>query len=185
MDKKEQIIVAAMKLFAEKGVQASPMSAIARAANTGMGTIYNYFATKEELINAIYLYIKRSEIHLVAETMEKGLSLKARFFLFYRSFVHFYLQHPESFAFMDQFHSSPIITAATRQAGQEGFLPVIELIRQGQLDGIVKNMDLEALLQFLGGTITTFVRWIIGIPENKHAAHLEEQLRLVWDAIKE
>jgi AcrR family transcriptional regulator len=46
VDKKEQIIKAAMKLLTERGVQATPMSAIAKAANTGMGTIYNYFATK-------------------------------------------------------------------------------------------------------------------------------------------
>jgi len=40
------------------------MSAIAKAANTGMGTIYNYFTTKEELINSIYLYIKRLRHHV-------------------------------------------------------------------------------------------------------------------------
>jgi TetR/AcrR family transcriptional regulator, repressor of fatR-cypB operon len=57
VDKKLQIIHAAMKLLIANGVQATPMSAIAREANTGMGTIYNYYATKEELINAIYIFI--------------------------------------------------------------------------------------------------------------------------------
>ncbi|MES3016379.1 MAG: TetR/AcrR family transcriptional regulator [Bacteroidota bacterium] len=185
MDKKEQIILAAMRLLTERGVQATPMSAIAKAANTGMGTIYNYFATKEELINAIYLYIKRSEIHLVAQALEADISLKARFFSFYTSFINFYFKYPESFAFMDQFHSSPIITQATRDAGQADFMPVISLVEQGQKDGIIKSMELDPLLHFLAGTITTYVRWVKSSGGNNNQALMDQQLRLVWDAIKE
>lgn len=185
MDKKEQIILAAMGLLSERGVQATPMSAIAKAANTGMGTIYNYFTTKEELINAIYLYIKRSEIHLIANAQDENASLKARFFSFYTSFINFYFKFPECFAFMDQFHSSPIITEETRIAGQQDFLPVIALIQQGQQDGIIKSIDLDALLHFLAGTITTYVRWVKGSGKENHQAMVDLQLRLVWDAIKE
>lgn len=174
-----------MRLLTERGVQATPMSAIAKAANTGMGTIYNYFTTKEELINAIYLYIKRSEIHLVAQALEADTSLKARFFSFYTAFINFYFKYPESFAFMDQFHSSPIITEATQVAGQQDFLPVIALIQQGQQDGIIKNMELDALLHFLAGTITTYVRWVKSSGKENEQWMVDQQLRLVWDAIKE
>lgn len=174
-----------MRLLTERGVQATPMSAIAKAANTGMGTIYNYFTTKEELINAIYLYIKRSEIHLIAKAMDSDSPLKARFFSFYIGFINFYFKYPESFAFMDQFHSSPIITEATRQAGQQDFLPVIALVQKGQEDGIIKQMDLEALLHFLAGTITTYVRWIKSSGKENEQGYLDQQLRMVWDAIKE
>ena len=174
-----------MRLLTERGVQATPMSAIAKAAGTGMGTIYNYFDTKEELINAIYLYIKRSEMFLVARNLDENTSLKARFFSFYTAFVSFFFKYPESFAFMEQFQSSPIITEATREVGHEDFLPVIALIQQGQADGIVKQMDLEALLHFLGGTMTTYVRWIKASGKENEQAYLDQHLRLVWDAIKE
>ncbi|WP_290790768.1 TetR/AcrR family transcriptional regulator [Flavihumibacter sp. UBA7668] len=185
MDKKEQIILAAMKLLTEKGVQATPMSAIAKAANTGMGTIYNYFPTKEALINAIYLHIKGSEFHLLGTAPDESKSLKSRFFQFYAVFVDFYLKYPYSFAFMDQFHSSPIITEETREMGKANFLPVINLLMQGQKDGIIKEMELESLLQFLSGTITTYVRWLQSQPKNKREDLMKLQLRMVWDAIKE
>lgn len=185
MDKKEQIILAAMRLLTERGVQATPMSAIAQAASTGMGTIYNYFATKEELINEIYLYIKRSEIYLINASLDSDASLKARFFRFYAGLVDFYFKHPESFAFMDQFHSSPIITEHTRNSGKEDFMPVINLLQQGQIEGIIKQMDFSALLHFLAGSITTYVRWMQAEGRNNDKDHLDRQLRLVWDAIKE
>ncbi|WP_317196820.1 TetR/AcrR family transcriptional regulator [Edaphocola aurantiacus] len=185
VDKKEQIIIAAMKLLAEHGAQATPMSAIAKAAGTGMGTIYNYFATKEELINAIYLYIKGSEINLVSKSIDEATPLKTRFLFYYTAFINFYLKHPEGFAFMDQFQHSPLILDSTKEQGKAGFIPVFALIEQGQKEGIIKNIDMEAILYFLAGTVTTYVRWMISAGKDKHKQHLEQQLRLVWDAIKE
>ncbi|WP_290707307.1 TetR/AcrR family transcriptional regulator [Flavihumibacter sp. CACIAM 22H1] len=185
MDKREQIILAAMKLLCEKGVQATPMSAIAKAANTGMGTIYNYFPTKEALINGIYLHIKTAEILVMDTALDETKSLKLRFFHFYTAFVHYYLKYPYSFAFMDQFHSSPVILEETREAGKANFLPVIELLTDGQKQGLIKEMELESLLQFLSGTINTFVRWLQTKPAKQREVLLKQQLRMVWDAIKE
>ncbi|MBX3256870.1 MAG: TetR/AcrR family transcriptional regulator [Chitinophagaceae bacterium] len=184
MDKKEQIIVAAMKLLVEKGVQATPMSAIAKAAGTGMGTIYNYFATKEDLINAIYLYIKKSEVALVTKSIDPNAPLKARFLSYYTAFIRFNLKYPESFAFMDQMQNSPVIHCSTKDEGKAAFMPVIELIQQGQKDGIIKQLELEAILYFLAGALTTYIRWILSSKQNG-SRHLEHHLRMVWDAIKE
>ncbi len=185
VDKKEQIIIAAMKLLVEKGVQATPMSAIAKAAHTGMGTIYNYFATKEELINAIYLHIKQSEIKLVLKSIDPEASLKSRFLDFYTAFIRFYLKYPESFAFMDQLQNSPIIQPATKAAGEAAFQPIFELIRQGQAEGIIKKMEMEGILYFLAGSITTFVRWMLNKAPEERTLHIEQQIRMAWDALKE
>jgi TetR/AcrR family transcriptional regulator, repressor of fatR-cypB operon len=185
VDKKEQIIVAAMKLLVEKGIQATPMSAIAKAAGTGMGTIYNYFATKEELINAIYLHVKGSEIELILNSIDPNTSLKAKFLSYYTAFVNFYLKYPESFDFIDQMHNSPVIQPLTKEQGKAAFLPVIQLIQQGQDEGIIKKMELEALLHFLAGTITSYVRWMLSTNLKDQITNLDQQVRMVWDAIKE
>ncbi|MEJ7677966.1 MAG: helix-turn-helix domain-containing protein [Segetibacter sp.] len=96
MDKKEQIILAAMKLFIENDIQATPMSAIAKAAKTGMGTIYNYFATKEELINSIFIYIKLDQHKHITKTFTNE-SIKKQFEYYYLSFNQFLLDNPPYF----------------------------------------------------------------------------------------
>ncbi|OJV55460.1 MAG: hypothetical protein BGO31_19030 [Bacteroidetes bacterium 43-16] len=184
MNKREQIILAAMHLFVEKGIQGTPMSAIAKAAGTGMGTIYNYFPTKEELINAIYLHIKTSEILQTLESLDKNSSLKTRFLEFYISIINFYLKYPMGFAFMDQMQNSPIITACTKAQGKHAFVTVFELIEQGQKEGIIKNLEMESIIYFLAGTINTFVRWILNEPKNTRKKKIEAQLQMVWDAVK-
>ena len=61
VNKKEAITTAALRLLVSKGIRATPMSAIAKEAGTGMGTIYNYFPNKEMLVNALYVEVKQAE----------------------------------------------------------------------------------------------------------------------------
>lgn len=67
-DKKQALLKAATAAFAQSGIAAST-SAIARSAGVAEGTLFRYFATKDELLNELYLAIK---LRLV-RTMIAGL----------------------------------------------------------------------------------------------------------------
>lgn len=184
LEKREKIIQSAMKLFIDNGVQGTPMSAIAKAADTGMGTIYNYFATKEELINAIYLYIKEDETHNLQSPFADE-SIKRGFDHYFLAFILYFVKHPLHFGFMDQFHNSPILTPETKEEGMKTMAPFITLIAKGQEQGILKEIAINELLHFLNGGLLGFVRWVLGenIPLNKGL--LDNQLRIAWDVIKQ
>jgi len=47
-----QILSAAIDLFSRRGLDAVTIDEIAAAADVGKGTIYNYFATKEDIVVA-------------------------------------------------------------------------------------------------------------------------------------
>jgi len=49
----ERIVVAALKLFAERGFEATPVSAIAAEAGVPVGTIYQRFADKSALLRTV------------------------------------------------------------------------------------------------------------------------------------
>lgn len=184
MDKREQIIQAALKLLIQNGVQGTPMSAIAKEANTGMGTIYNYFPTKEDLINAIYIYIKQDELKSVVGPYIQE-PIKKQFEHFYKAMITYMIANPTHFWFMEQFNSSPIIKEETRAEGIKVFAGHTAVITQGQAQGIIKPIELEELLQFLHGGIKGFIRWILLSGRPLTAELLDNQLRISWDAIKE
>jgi AcrR family transcriptional regulator len=48
-----QLIEAAMRVFAERGVGGAPVQAIAHEAGLANGTFYNHFASKQELVAAV------------------------------------------------------------------------------------------------------------------------------------
>jgi len=49
---REELIRAAYALLAEKGIDATTMQDITERADVGLGTAYNYFGSKEELVTA-------------------------------------------------------------------------------------------------------------------------------------
>jgi AcrR family transcriptional regulator len=51
---KENILNAALKLFAEKGYHGTSINDIAKAANISKGLAYNYFESKKQIIEAIF-----------------------------------------------------------------------------------------------------------------------------------
>lgn len=55
VDRRQQIIDAATNSFSTFGYKATTMDQVARLANVGKGTIYTFFANKEELLNEIMI----------------------------------------------------------------------------------------------------------------------------------
>ncbi len=185
MNKRESILKAALELLVKNGIHATPMSAIAKAAKTGMGTIYNYFDNKDILINAIYVEIKeQEEIILIALT--KDQPIKTQFEDYYRSVIDFYLDNPLFFYFMQQLQASPIITAESKKVGYRAVDSVIRMLERGQRERIIKDINTRELLQFMGGAILSFVRWHLDqAATSRETTAMDNQLRMVWDAIKE
>ena len=52
--RKQQIMEAALELFAKNGYAATTIDQLAKAAEVSKGLLYNYFASKEELLTAIF-----------------------------------------------------------------------------------------------------------------------------------
>jgi AcrR family transcriptional regulator len=184
MTKRENIVEAGLTLLANNGIHATPMSAIAKSAKTGMGTIYNYFANKEILINAIYVDIKQKEAAIFPQIDVKQ-PVKTQFESYYIAVVKFYISNPAYYKFMEQLQGSPIITMDSKKIGYQTIEPVIQTLQTGQEQRIIKTIELEELLQFLGGTILSFVKWYLTSTSTKKQASLKNQLKMVWDAIKE
>jgi len=58
IDKHELILDAALSVFSQDGFQRSKMEKIAKAADLGKGTLYEYFRSKEELFMAFFFRFK-------------------------------------------------------------------------------------------------------------------------------
>ena len=58
-DKRTQVLEASIDLFAEEGFWNTPTTRIAKHAGVGTGTLFNYFDSKEGLIDSVYMELKR------------------------------------------------------------------------------------------------------------------------------
>jgi len=55
-EKKAKILEASIRVFAKKGIGNTKMIDIAEAADIGKGTIYEYFQSKDEIVEASFLF---------------------------------------------------------------------------------------------------------------------------------
>ena len=69
--KKQDIIEAAMKVFAQKGFANTKMADVAEAAHIGKGTIYEYFKSKEQIFEFVFNHFMESMETSVARAIFK------------------------------------------------------------------------------------------------------------------
>ena len=169
-------------LLVEKGVHNTPMSAIAKNAGTGMGTIYNYFPNKDVLINELYVNIKEKENSAFPD-FDYRKPIKTQFENYYQSIIFFFIEHPAYFQFMEQLHASPIITPESKAKGIAVVNPVFDLLKKGKDERIIKNLEITELIQFIGGSVLSYLRWYL-IQENIDSTSVQNQTNMVWDGIK-
>ena len=184
MDKKEKIIQAALTLFVQQGLQATPMSQVAKAAGTGMGTIYNYFSSKEELINAIYKHIKQKEADHIFQGYDNSKSIRQRFEFLYGSLIRYFIENPLEFHFFELFSLSPVITEETRESGRINFAPFFELFEEGQKQGFIKEISIQQMTYFVMGALAAVTRLHVLNNSQIQTEEIKQHLVLAWDAIK-
>ena len=76
MEKTRKILDTALRLFVEFGFHGTPTSKIALEAGVANGTLFNKFATKDDLIIALYTDITKRMGEYVAENSILKQSLK-------------------------------------------------------------------------------------------------------------
>lgn len=92
----EQILCAAIKVFAEQGFRCTDVQQIADLAGVGKGTVYRFYPTKDELFQAAVddvMLRLTSQVDSAVQGIEDPLEhLKQGF----RSYMSFFEHHPEA-----------------------------------------------------------------------------------------
>jgi AcrR family transcriptional regulator len=126
-DKRQALLKATLVLFTENGFHGTPTSKIAKEAGVATGALFNYFKTKEELINQLYLEVKQGlKMRLTEGVMEERTVRGKAYRMWYNS-IRWALQCPEELSFFSQFSSSPYISNITREEAIQHFQGIFEL----------------------------------------------------------
>ncbi len=160
---REEILLAAEKVFAAKGFFPTTMSDIAREAEFGTGTLYKYFKSKEELyftlidekveeINRL-VKAKLSRKASAVERIKDVLELQFEFFEKNRDFFRIYISERNRFEWT--------VKDDLGKGIHEKMLTYIdtlaEVMRQGVKEGEFKSINPIDLAHALVGIVNSFV----------------------------
>ena len=108
-DKRERIISAAVKVFADKGFYCARVSDVARAAGVADGTIYLYFESKEDLLRGLFEENMSRILNLLSTLMARKTSAPDKLAALFDGYVQFTQDEPEL---------AEVLTVELRESGK-------------------------------------------------------------------
>jgi TetR/AcrR family transcriptional regulator len=165
---REEILLAAEKVFAAKGFFPTTMSDIAREAEFGTGTLYKYFKSKEELyftlidekVEEINRLVKAelSQKTSAVERIKKVLGLQFEFFERNRDFFRIYISERSRF----EWTVKDELGKGLHEKMVAYINVLTEVMRQGIKEGEFRPLNPLDLAHALVGVVNSFVfEWMI------------------------
>jgi AcrR family transcriptional regulator len=94
-DKRNGILDAATRLFAERGLTAASTSEISKQAGVAEGTLFTYFKTKDDLINALYREIKLELADAMMSDFPRKKNVRTRLRHVWNPYVNWGIANPK------------------------------------------------------------------------------------------
>jgi len=189
--RKDRIMDAALRIFAEKGFQNAPITEISKEAGVSEATIYEYFGTKEDLLFAIPEKISNETFEESSKVIPFIKDVEGKMRAILLSYVQLYQSNPHYSALVllqlmsnKRFRQTPAHAAIRRSAHS-----LLDCIREGIADGTFKKDSNPYLIRsMLMGTIEhLFIHWHMqGMPKRKTSIMdmLDPFIEIILDGIR-
>ena len=185
-DKRAIILQAALELIAERGFHGAPMSLVAQRAGVSAGIIYHYFASKEELIHALYRQIEADFSRALLGGGPQLLPLAKAFTQIWLNAYRFYRSHPHEARFLEQYKHSPFhqATVVPDELLPEGdFAFMAQLFAADPAERPIKDLPFDVIYEL---TLGVAARVAYHHASDEHAIDeqlLEQIAAACWQAI--
>ena len=178
-EKKERIIEAAVKVFAQKGFYTANVKDVAKAAGVADGTIYLYFKNKDDLLISLFEHKMREILIRFEEALKKINDPLEQLKVFIREYFElieedtdlsdvFQVELRQSSKFLKDYHNQQFAN----------YLNIIaDIIDSGKEIGFFRpEMDTNIGKIFIFGAIDEVARqWILGADTKYSLAEATEQ----------
>ncbi len=145
--KPETILAAAQALFHQEGVGVST-ARIAKAAGVSNGTLFNYFPTKQALIDALYVSIK-SDLGQAVGVLGSDDPIEQRMRQVWDRWLGWARVNPEGHHVVRLLHGARLAGEQAQVEGMTALQPAIDLLNQALAEGVLVDLPLD----YLGGLI--------------------------------
>ena len=183
-NKNESIFNATIQLINEIGLAETSMSKIAKKAKVSASTIYVYFENKEDLLNKLYLNVKRKMSEAVFYQIDETAPIREVFENYIRKFVEFTLANKEYFLVIEQFHISPILKKISQDEIMEMSEPFWRLFEAGKEQQVFKQVDTNLLVIFSFQPVMQVVKEHLNGTFKIEESTLTHVIQMSWDAVK-
>src|ERR1700761_2435440 len=176
-DRRTAILAAAARVIAAQGLGA-PTAQIAKEAGVSNGSLFTYFETKADLLNALYIDLKSE----MAEASLVGLPLKAnvrkQMQHMWSNRLHWARAARQKRPPLAYLNVSAAVTEASREAGHRAMAAVAKLMSDARANGPMRSTPHSFIVALTNATADATLEFFVSDKRNaeKHIATSFEAL---------
>jgi AcrR family transcriptional regulator len=164
-DKRRKILDAALEAFAKRGYHGVTVPEVAEAAGIGAGTMYRYFADKQDLVNHVFRDAKARLRDAIFESSASGLRSfvgytfdparepRALFLDLWGRLVGFARAEPLAFQFLEMQDHTPYLDAQSRQFELGVLIPMWLAGQQLAARGVTGDLPVHVGMALVWGAL--------------------------------
>ncbi|ETI70810.1 TetR/AcrR family transcriptional regulator [Neobacillus vireti] len=165
LEKRAKILEAAIPLFADNGLSATTVATIAKQAGVGFGTVFNYFATKEDLFKAAVLEPLDEQREILKQIVMAQGTPHERLKKMVICHLHHFSHHRNKMRLMlyvlGQPERFPEIAEELFAFARDFFAAVVPIVEEGQTNGEIPACDPLGLswsyFAYINGVVMTML----------------------------
>jgi AcrR family transcriptional regulator len=161
-NRKQEILEAALRGFAEKGLAGTTVDEVRRRSGASVGSIYHHFGDKEGIAAALYLDCLRDYQAGVVAVLERGGDAEATVKALVRHHLRWVEADPDRARFLLS-GPPPRSAAAIADVNRDGLRAMVAWLERESAAGRVEPMPFDVFFAVLIGPAQEFCRyWLSG-----------------------
>jgi len=182
MDKKEIIMESAIKVIAVNGFHNTSVKMIADKAGIAVGTIYNHFSNKDEILNYIFKREFEKRIKLLIKLKEENIGFTEKLSLFLNSHFDDLSENPDKAIVLVQESRVPQNHSLESINDFMEKLPQVlsEMLNEAMKRGEIRVVNQELIASTIFHVIREVAFMIVNDPHNDYSKAKEELLNFIW-----
>ncbi|MGJ5819040.1 TetR/AcrR family transcriptional regulator [Paludibaculum fermentans] len=180
-DKRNAILAAATQVFAQRGLSA-PTAAITTQAGIAEGSLFTYFKTKDELINALYRELKLELADAMLAGFPRKQSVRHRLQHVWNGYVDWGMHHPEGQMVLRQIQVWGGLTEESKAAAGAAFGEFERISEDAVAQRLYRDMPLPFLLGALASLADMTMEFMRRNPEQA-AEYRSHGFELFWAGV--
>ena len=184
-DKRTQIIEASIDLFASNGFWNTPTSKITKHAGVSTGTLFNYFASKDELIDEVYLLLRQEGTAHMADGYPGAGSVKARAEHIWFRYIDWGVRNPVRYTLLHQMKLSDLISSEAHDRSDNDMAFALAAVLEGIESGLFGDISAEFYINLFLAQLSATVSYAHAhnLADMALTKHIARSFEIFWAGV--
>lgn len=180
-EKRNTLLSVAIKVFARNGLTAST-SSITTEAGMAAGTLFIYFKGKDELLNALYVEIKKDLAEAMLRDHRENSSAEEAMKHVWNNYIDWGIQNPDSLAVLHKLKVWEGLKPEIPEETAKRLCQLQTLTETAIAGGALKDIPYEFMLALFSAQTETVMQFIKQDPD-KAELYKERGFELFWTGV--